>query len=51
MYYLVYLPTRCIDSTHSSIADAQIAYNNIGRDYDEDYKVMSQEEYERLISI
>ena len=44
-FYLVYLPGAYIESSHSTLLEAEDAYKHIGRDYDEDYKVMGHQEY------
>lgn len=49
MYYLVYLPSLKVMGVSEDKADCQKAYSELGRDYDEDYEVMSDTEFLEMV--
>lgn len=49
MHYLVYLPSLKVMAVSTDKADCDKAYSEIGHDYDEDYKVMSDKEFLKVV--
>lgn len=49
MYYLVYLPCLKVMGVSDDKADCDKAYSELGHDFDEDYKVMSDTEFLEVV--
>lgn len=50
-YYLVYLPSIKVIFFSDKREDCEKKYEEIGRDYNEDYRVMEDGEYFRLVNL
>ncbi len=49
MFYVVYLPSLLIVCISNNKEGCQEYYKNIGHDYDEDYKIMKNDEFIELV--
>lgn len=49
MFYLVYLPSLIVVYCSLDVNNCNLEYAKVGRDLDEDYKVMGCREFNKLV--